>query len=292
MSKQVELVVDAQATLGEGPIWDVDSQVLYWIDIEERELHVYDPRLDEDRRIDLLERPGTVVPRKSGGLMLAQENGFASFDLKTEQVTVVTDPESDKPENRFNDGKCDPQGRFWAGTMSLNKSQPTGSLYRLDPDLSVHKMCSDLTISNGICWSGDQSTMYYIDTPQMCIHAYDFDPATGKISNKRVAVTIPKEASWPDGMTIDAEDKLWVGHYGGGHVCRWDPHTGKQLDRIELPCPNVTACALGGPNLDMLYITTARAGMDKAALAETPLAGGLFRAKPGVKGVAAFAFAG
>ena len=293
MDESVELLVDSKCELGEGPVWDAQNQLLYWINILEHDLHVYDPATGKDRNIPMGQIIGTVVPWKPGKVMVAVHHGFGSVDLETEELTIINDPEADDPRSRFNDGKCDPAGRFWAGTVSLDDDvKETSSLYRLDPDLSAHKMLNKITVSNGIVWTRDAKTMFYIDTPTWEIAAFDYDNETGEISNRRVAVSIPKEVGYPDGMAIDAEDKLWVGHWGGWHAVRWDPLTGKMIQTVKMPTYAVTACAFGGPDLEDLYITTATAGLNEVDLARQPHAGGLFRARPGVKGVKSPAFAG
>lgn len=288
----VELVLDAKAKLGEGPIWDADRQLLYWVNILDNELHIYKPSTEQDRVIDVGQYVGTVVPRRAGGVMLALHNGFAHLDLETEQLTPLTDPEVHLPDNRFNDGKCDAAGRFWAGTMSLKGGKKVGSLYRLDPDHTVHKMLEEVTTSNGIAWSFDNDIMYYIDTPTGTVDAFDFDLETGTISNRRTVITFPDGVGKPDGMTADSDGMLWVAHWGGGRVTRWDPHAGQLLQTVEVPAPNVTACAFGGSDLDQFYITTARNGLDDATLAQYPHAGGLFRTFVGVRGIRACEFAG
>jgi sugar lactone lactonase YvrE len=292
MSQSAELILDAQATLGEGAIWDAKRQVLYWVDIMNSRVHVYDPATQHNRTIQLDQMVGTVVPRRLGGLMLAVHHGFASLDLETEEMQIVADPEHDLPSNRFNDGKCDPAGRFWAGTLSLEGKRNVCNLWRLDADLSVHKMVEGVSVSNGIVWSLDRKAMYYIDTPTGCVDRFDYDLGTGEIDNRSVAVRIPAEMGFPDGMTIDGEGMLWVCLWHGAKVSRWDPVAGRLLQTIDLPALNVTSCAFGGESLDQLYITTARSGLGEEQLAEQPLAGGLFRAEVGVAGLPAFEFAG
>ena len=224
--------------------------------------------------------------------MLALHHGFAHLDLETEELTFISDPEPDKPENRFNDGKCDPAGRFWAGTLALDEKPRAASLYCMDTDLSVRRVLGNVGNSNGIVWSLDNTTMYYIDTPTREIAAFDYDLETGAISNRRVAVTVPQEYGYPDGMTIDEEGMVWVALWGEGCVCRWDPRTGELLHSLRLPVRQVTSCAFGGEKLDELYITSACIGPEGKALAAQPLAGGLFRVHPGVKGIEAFEFNG
>lgn len=292
MSREVELLVDAHALVGEGPIWDAEQAVLYWVDILSSMLYVYDPVTRTNRAYSVGQHVGTVVPRTSGGLMVALYDGFAAFDPTTQQLTLLADPEADLPGNRFNDGKCDPAGRFWAGTMAYTDQSMQGSLYRMDTDLSVHKMLGDIAISNGIVWSADHTTMYYIDSLAYTVRAFDYDLATGDIANERIAIRVQEEMGLPDGMAIDVEGMLWVAHFGGACVRRWDPQTGMVLDRIELPTSQITACAFGGADLATLYITSAASGFDATMLAQEPHAGGLFQVEPGVKGLPTFKFAG
>jgi sugar lactone lactonase YvrE len=291
MSNEVTLLVDAHALVGEGPIWDETKGILYWVDILSGMLYEYDPATGANRSYTIGQHVGTVVPRAAGGVMLAVYDGFAAFDPATEQLTLLADPEADLPDNRFNDGKCDPAGRFWAGTMAYSNQTTEGSLYRLDPDLSVHKMLGDIGIANGIVWSLDNATMYYIDSVANTVRAFDYALATGDISNERVIIRTDG-MGLPDGMAIDAEGMLWVAHFGGSCVRRWNPHTGQVIDVIEMPASQITACAFGGPDLATLYITSAANGLDEAALQREPHAGGLFMANPSVKGVPTFSFAG
>jgi sugar lactone lactonase YvrE len=292
MSLCAELVLDAKATLGEGAIWDADRSVLYWVDILGCQVHVYDPGSNRDQVVDVAQYVGTVVPRRSGGVMVALHHGFAGLDLETGDIEIIADPEQSLPGNRFNDGKCDPAGRFWAGTLALDGAQGVAALYRLDADLSVHKMLGEVTCSNGIVWTLDNLTMYYIDTALRRVDAFDYDLETGAIDGRRAAFEVPAEMGYPDGSTLDSEGMLWVALWQGGAVSRWNPATGELLQTIEVPAPNVTSCAFGGPDLDRLYITTARNGLSEAALAQFPLAGGLFCVDVGVTGLPAVGFVG
>jgi len=292
MSREVKVLVDIRALVGEGALWDEQAQVFYWVDILSNALYVYDPATGENRHYDIGQHVGTVVLRQSGGVMLALANGFASYDLASGQLTFIADPESHLPGNRFNDGKCDPGGRFWAGTMAYTNQSTQGSLYRLDPDMSVHKMLGSIGISNGIVWTADKRTMYYIDSTAGTVRAFDYDNASGDISNERVIVSVPKEMGLPDGMAIDADGNLWVAHYGGGCVRCWNPHTGQVIDQIDLPARNITSCAFGGEKLETLFITSAAQLLDAAALAQQPLAGSLFAVEPGVSGSLTYRFAG
>lgn len=291
-AQQPKLILDAKAQLGEGALWHEGAQRLYWVDIEGKKLHLYDPATHQDREIPVGERIGTVVPTQEGNALVALQNGIHLLNLDSEKLSLVANPLEGTPNIRFNDGKCDPAGRFWVGSMDLDEKKNVAALYRINHDGSVKKMLGDITISNGIVWSADKKTMYYIDSPTHKVMAYDYDDASGDLSNPRVAVQVPQEAGSPDGMAIDAEDKLWIAHWGGSSVVCWNPHNGEMMRRIELPAPHVTSCAFGGENLETLYMTTARQGLDSDQLEQYPLSGGLFMIKPGVQGVPAHFFQG
>ncbi|MDF2959815.1 MAG: putative Membrane Associated Protein [Paenibacillus sp.] len=282
---QLELIHDAKAALGEGPCWDHRSGTLYWVDIAGKRVHVFNPQTKENRIIQLEQMVGVAVPRESGGMIAGLENGIYVLDLETEQLTLVEDPESGLENNRFNDGKCDAAGRFWAGTMSTKGQKEAGSLYCLEPGGTIRKVVEGVTTSNGIGWSPDGRTMYYIDTPTKLVVAYPYDEETGRLGDVRTAVSIPAGEGSPDGMTVDAEGMLWVAHWGGWQVSRWNPHTGEKLTAVPVPAAQVTSCAFGGPSLDELYITTARIGQSEEALLKQPHAGGVFRYKPGITGM-------
>jgi sugar lactone lactonase YvrE len=214
------------------------------------------------------------------------------MDLPSEKLTRLAEPEAQLPGNRFNDGKCDPAGRFLAGSMDDAEIAATGSLYSLVPDGTLKTLLTGLGISNGLAWSPDGRTFYHIDTPTRRVTAYDYDLQTGELANPRPAVSVPPELGWPDGMTCDAQGKLWVAMWGGAKLTRWDPGTGRLLAEIPFPALNVSACTFGGADLDELYVTTARKGMSAEQLARHPLSGGLFRVKTEVQGMPTFTFGG
>jgi sugar lactone lactonase YvrE len=290
----LEPVPCTRAVLGEGAIWNAPLQRLHWIDIEGQRVFTYDPATGENRAIDVGRKVGTVVPRARGGLMLAVHEGFASLDPESGRVELLPLPPGHDPAVvRFNDGKCDPSGRFWAGTMALVKGpRPLGRLYRLDADGAVQVMLREVGTSNGIAWSLDRRTLYFIDTPLRRVDAFDYDDATGAIASRRTVISIPADLGRPDGSTIDAEGMLWVAMYEGWAVTRWNPRTGELLQTIRLPVARVTSCAFGGPALDTLYLTSARQNFSAEQLAAQPLAGSLFKVKPGVRGLPAFEFQG
>ncbi len=294
MAAEPALTLDAGATLGEGSIWNDTLQRLHWVDIEGHQVFTFDPATGENRACDVGQQVGTVVPRAGGGLMLGLREGFAGLDLESGQVTPwPCPPEHDAGILRFNDGKCDPAGRFWAGSMELKKGPaPQGRLYRLDVDGSMRIMLHGVGTSNGLAWALDHRTLYFIDTPLLRVDAFDFDAASGDIANRRTVISIPPGIGRPDGSTLDSEGMLWVAMFDGWSVTRWNPQTGELLQRIRLPVARVTSCAFGGEDLGTLYITTARVGLTEAQLKEQPLAGGLFQVRPGVRGLPAFSYRG
>lgn len=290
MSLEVELILDVKAELGEGPSWDADSNVLYWVDILGKCIHTYEPTTGKTGMIQLHEHIGAVVPKKGGGFAAVLQSGFYEVDLPSEKLTAIADPEEHLPNNRFNDGKCDPKGRFWAGTMPYDGEEGKGNFYVLEPNGHVKKVLDNITCSNGIAWNPENTTMYYIDTPTRQVAAFDYDLETGEISNRRVAVEIPQGMGVPDGMTSDVEGNIWVAHWGGYRVTKWNPNTGEMLDSIPIPAPQVTSCVFGGNNMDELYITTARTGLDEETLREYPHTGGLFMIKTNTKGAPTYKF--
>ena len=274
---------------GEGPIFWQDH--LLYVDIEDHKLVRLNPETGEESVWDVGERIGTVVPFGSGGYLYAGDTGINTFDPVTGDKINLADPEAEKrPNNRFNDGKCDPSGRFWAGTISTVKKTGDAALYMLDAQGSLHRKVEQVTNSNGICWSLDATKMYYIDTPTRKVRAYDYDDASGEIGSYEVALDTEDKGydSSPDGMTIDFEGNLWVAFCHGGCVVCFDPRSGEQLRKVDLPCVETTACAFGGPNLDRLFVTT---GLHKTL--KEPDAGRVFVIDGlGVQGVPAFCYLG
>jgi L-arabinonolactonase len=290
-AEAVRCVVDAGNKLGEVPVWDVAEQALYWVDIEKRLLQRF--RLaDGDVRIwTMPERIGSFALRRDGGLVVAFESGFAFYDLETGAVERLAAPEAHIPTNRFNDGKCDREGRFWAGTMDDRLTAHSGGLYRLDPDLSCHRMDGGIGISNSLAWSPDDRTMYFADTLDRTIYRYDFDRSRGAVSNRRVFATTHARPGSPDGSTIDAEGFLWNAEWDGWAVVRYAPDG--SVDRVvELPVEKPTSCMFGGPDLATLYVTSAVWDLTPAQRERQPQAGGLFAVDVGVRGLPEPRFAG
>jgi sugar lactone lactonase YvrE len=281
-----ELALDARAALGEGPLWDARSSELLWVDIMAGLVHRFDPATGADTAIDAGQPVGAVVPRAAGGYMLAVRDGFAVADENG--VRLVAPVDRGRPMLRMNDGACDGGGRFWAGSMHLDELPGAGSLYRLDPDGRVETMLTDVTISNGIAWSPDDTVMYYVDTPTLGVDAFDYDAASGAISNRRRLVTIEEGAGSPDGLVVDAEGYVWVALWNGWAVRRYSPD-GTLHSIVDVPAARVTKPAFGGPALDDVYITTAAPATPDA---EQPHAGGIFLVRPGVAGLPVNAYAG
>lgn len=287
--KTAQLVLDAKTTLGEGAIWDNNYGELLWLDIEESKLFIYNPAIGGQSVKNLPQKPGTVVPAVNGSIILALQSGIFFYNRKDSTVHKIR-PALNDPGLRFNDGKCDPRGRLWVGSMSIKEEPKKGKLYMFDLNGNFQVKIDSTSISNGIVWSADHKKMYYIDTPTSCVMEYKFDENTGNIDSARIAIKIPKETGYPDGMTIDKEGKLWIAQWGGFGVYRWDPLSGKLLEKVNVPAKNVTSCAFGGDKLDVLYITTARKGNTEEELVKFPLSGGLFKIRPGVSGVPATFF--
>ena len=281
---QAELLLDAKATLGEGPAWDSKTQTLYWLDILEKRIYAGTRILTQ-----LDDLVCCIAPRKNGNLLLGTRLGFADLNPDSVQLTVLAALDSELPTNRLNDGKCDPAGRLLAGTMDMNEKDPNGALYSFDGKNST-RLLDKVTISNGLAWSVDYKTFYYIDTPTREVKAFDYDLATGQIANPRVAIHIPESLGWPDGMTSDTDGNLWIALWGGAQVTKWNPSTGKLLEQIPVPALQTSSCVFGGKDMNELYITSARKSMSETDLKKYPLSGGLFKVITNVVGMKTFEF--
>jgi sugar lactone lactonase YvrE len=281
---QAELLLDAKATLGESPAWDAKTQTLYWLDILEKCIYAGTRILSE--LDDLI---GCLAPCKNGNLILGKRHGFADLEPDSAQLTFLASLDSELPTNRINDGKCDPAGRFLAGSMDMNEKDPTGTVYSFDGK-QVIPLLSGVTISNGLAWSPDHKTFYYIDTPTREVKAFDYDLASGQISNPRAAIHIPESLGWPDGMTSDTDGNLWIALWGGAQITKWNPGTGKLLEQIPVPALQTSSCVFGGKDMNELYVTSARKGMNEADLKKYPLSGGLFKVITNVAGMPTFEF--
>lgn len=281
---KANLLLDSRAALGEGPVWDWQKQVLYWVDIEGCMLHQHSPSSGENKSWTFDEMIGAAVPMEDGNLLLAMETGLASFNPENEQSTKLGVLQNSDPKIRFNDGKIGPNGHFWIGTMDKSCAPRSGNFYRVAPDLQYRLQIQDTSVSNGMAWSSDHVKFYYIDSPTFEVKAFVYDVLSGSISDGRTAFRIPKECGSPDGMSIDEEDMLWIAHWGGHCVRRWNPDTGEVLEKIDVDAPQVTSCCFGGKDLDTLFITTARSGLTDEQLEEFPQSGGLFFHRTTVRG--------
>jgi sugar lactone lactonase YvrE len=290
---RIEVLVDVKTTLGEGPVWDVEEQRLYWIDSFDGRVFrcTHDGR--EIRAWDVPAKIGSMALRQKGGAVVSLANGFHFLDFKTGDVQLIHDPEPDKPKNRLNDGKVDKRGRFVAGSMDTMEEGPNGALYRLDPDLSVHTLDTGIIVSNGPCWSPDGKTFYFTDTWTGEIWAYDYDQETGAVSNRRTFTKVDSSRGGAaDGSTVDAEGCVWNALVYDGRLIRYTPD-GKVEREIAMPVKKVTSVMFGGPNLDVLYVTS----MAKPPLPRFPgdgvLRGSLFAIYDlGIKGIPEPRFAG
>jgi len=287
-----DLLLDAAAILGEGPVWHHERKTLLWIDIEGHQLHETAAHGSSARVILIGEQIGCLAPAGGSLVVAGLRSGFSAIDLETGRRTPIEDPERHLPDNRFNDGKCDPAGRFWAGTMHTREDPGCGALYCLDAGLCVSCKLPGVSISNGLAWSADERTMYYVDSPTRQIVAYDYDRSSGAIAHSRVVYEVPTGEGFPDGMTIDGEGMLWVALWDGHKVIRVDPSAGRVVGHIDVPASRPTSCTFGGEGYDTLFITSARIHLTDAQLAKEPHAGGVFVCKPGVSGPPAVVFAG
>lgn len=274
------------ADLGEGPVWDDQLNRLLWVDIVNGKVLAWYPETSQTETYSFTGQIGALaLTPQSNHVVAATDTGFVLLDLDTGKRIDIGDPEADLRDNRFNDGKCDSRGRFWAGSLN-EEGRNDAALYMLDRSGTISKKIEGVSCSNGLAWSADDRTFYYIDTPTQQVVAYDFDVATAKIANRRVVINVPSSDGWPDGMTIDGEGMLWVALWGGWKVVRWNPHTGEKIQEIKLPVSQVTSCTFGGRNLQDLYITSARKGLTTSELVLEPHAGALFVAKGvGVQGI-------
>ncbi len=289
-----ECVVDAKARLGESTYWDPKAQVLWWIDIYGPTIHRYDPATKRNDTWTAPEYLGCIAARERGGLVLTMVSGFYFFDPDSGRFEQIVDPEADIPTTRFNDGKTDRQGRFWSGSMFEAKGQTpqkNASLYRLDPDLTSQRIIGGVGCSNGLAWSPDSRTMYFSDSHTPFVWAYDFDANTGQAENRRVFVDLGWMGAIVDGATVDAEGCYWLTVPFKGKVMRYDPD-GNLMRTIEVPVDLPTCCEFGGPDLDVLYVTSAVYQYTPEELKHQPLAGGLFAMDAGVKGLPLVPFRG
>lgn len=284
MAGKMELISSTPNQLGEGPQWLPDSKQLLWVDIEGKAVHLYNHVTKQQRAIQVDQRIGAVIPAKDGNLICALEDGIYKLHMATEQLTRLTELEAELPDNRCNDGKCDASGRLWIGTMPMRGEPWKGSFYSYSDNGELKQHLTDIGCSNGLDWSLDGRTMYYIDTPTKRVDQLDFDIETGQISNRRPLIHIPEGKGSPDGMCVDSEGYLWIAHWGGSCLTCWDPATEQCVTEIAMPVSQVTSCCFGGDNLDILFVTSARVGLSEERLKQEPLAGSVFAIEMNKKG--------
>jgi sugar lactone lactonase YvrE len=279
---RAEVVLETGAQLGEGPVWDERDGSLWFTDITGCRLHQVDVGARTQRVVTMDQEIGALVPRASGGFALAVRDGFAVWDGRA--MTVVNDVLARRPDLRMNDGKCDRHGRFWASAMEWQGAPGQGTLYRLDPDLTVTPVVTGLGIGNGLGWTTDDATMVFTDTLTRQVDVLAYDLATGTVGERSCLVAVPREAGFPDGLCLDSEGFVWVALWDGGAVHRYAPDGSLDLV-VELPVRRASCCTFGGPDLRTLYITT-------AALEGENGGGAVFSLTTHVRGVPPFAFAG
>ena len=279
------------AHLGEGPCWHAAEGALYWVDILGKCLHRYHPDTGADDSWPMPQMIGTVAPRQSGGVLVALQHGLAFFEPDTSTFEHLPDIDTN-PRTRFNDGKCDPQGRFWFGSMDHEEREALGKLYSMDTDGTVRAWEEDISISNGMAWSPDSRRMYYIDSPTRRIDVFNFDPETGTPSNRRPLVHLSEDDGYPDGMTSDQEGNLWLAHWGAAKVTKRDGSDGSELASFRTEAWQTSACCFGGPSLEDLYITSARKALSSEQLGAYPNSGHLLHLKTETKGSPTHPFQG
>lgn len=282
-------VLSAQNIIGEGPLWNEEEQALYWVDIAGKTINRYWPESGKHESFSVDAQVGVIAFRQAGGVIAAGSTGYSFWDTETGKLIPITDPEIDNPESRFNDGKVDRKGRFWAGTMTVEGA--VSSLYRLDADLSVHRVDSGMTISNGIGWSPDNRVMYFADSLGYVIYAYDYDLETGAVENRRNLIVVEPEYGIPDGLTVDSEGYIWCAFYAGSKVTRFNPQ-GKLDTEVLMPVSQPTSCIFGGKNYTDLYVTSANNGLSDDERNKQTQAGDIFVIKTNVSGLPESKFAG
>jgi sugar lactone lactonase YvrE len=282
-------IADVRAVLGEGPVWVDREAALYWLDI--KGLRVF--RLDAEQQLTEWSTPmrvGSIAPRRPGGFIAGTEVGLAKIDLDANRFDVFANPEKELPSNRFNDGKVDRQGRFWAGTMDDREKQPSGTLYRVGSEFDVSAVDQGYKVTNGPAFSPDGTIMYHNDSARQVTYRFEVQP-DGSVEARTIFLQFKEGEGYPDGMTVDSEGCLWIAFWDGWCVRRYSPQ-GQWLETVKVPVARPTSCAFGGRDLDRLYITSASVGLDQQAREMQPNAGGLFMLIPGVRGLADVPFAG
>lgn len=291
MYKDVERVCDIKCILGESPCWNDINSSIYWVDIVSKKINIFNLRNSKTKIMKLNKYIGAIGFRKNGEIVAALEDGFYFIEDDSCKEILVKIINENLNVKRFNDGKIDANGNFWAGTVSLKEDSPIGVMYCLESNLNLKEVFNKITISNGIAWSVDNKKMYFIDSPTLRVDVFDFDIFSCRLRNRKPAFEIPKNIGYPDGMTIDIEGKLWIAHWGGNKVCRWDPELKKIIETIDIPASRVSSCTFGGEKLDELFITTAIRGFaENTDGIKEEDSGYLYRIQTGTRGMQSFKF--
>ena len=285
-----ELILDAKCTLGEGPVWNSETRELMWVDVLENTLYRWDTISPQPIPIKFAENIGCFGLTTKNNIIAGVRDGIGLYTPSNGNFSYISKPDAQFPDNRFNDGKCTPEGRFIAGTMDMNENAPNGSVYLVDMDQTIRKVINNVTISNGIAWNPDATKMYWIDTPTRTVKVFDYNSRNGSFSNPADFIMVPASLGFPDGMTADMDGRLYICLWGGHCLSVWDSKEGGLLETIEIPALNPTSCTFGGRDLNELYVTSARVGMSPAELQKYPLSGGIFKIITNAKGYKNFKF--
>lgn len=279
-----EVVSPIREVLGESPVWDKETSSLFWVNVVGKELYRYHTKLGKLSKFELPQCISSITLKTNEEAIITLEDGYYRFNLVTEELQLIQHVEQELTDNRFNDGKCDARGRFFAGTMSKRMIHDQAALYCLHNDFTVEQKLQSMTLSNGIAWTKDSSYMYLIDTLKHAVYQFDYNIDHAQLTNQKVAIDFQHEEGVPDGMTIDEEGMLWIAHWGGAKISRWNPTTSTKLSEISIPALNVTSCTFGGDKLDELYITTALDNMTEEQLEQYPLSGQTLKLKMDIRG--------
>ncbi len=281
---KAELFYKKECILGEGPVWDHRSNELLWIDIDSHQLYFLKDGSNEIEVHNLPSKVGFVTPCIDGAYIAGIQEGLHRYHRSTRSLIPLHHPESDKPGNRWNDGKCNPDGTIWCGTMSIEEELHKGGLYRLGAQEELNQVLSKISISNGLAWNPDLGRMYYIDSPTQSVQVFDYKPGS-EVIVKTHEFSTDLALGYPDGMTIDEDGMLWVAQWDGHCIARYHPETGQLITKVEIPAPRVTSCCFGGKDMSRLFVTTARTRLTKEQLEKYPLSGSVFVIDTNTKGL-------
>ena len=277
--------------LGEGPVWDDRKDELLWVDVHQHHLHFLATNGSRETH-SFNQMISFALPCLDDSYIIGLQEGIFRYHRNTKDLAEIHNPEVHLPSNRFNDGKCDPFGNVWAGTMSLDLQANQGSLYKMDQNLHITKQFGPVSISNGLAWNQELKRMYYVDSPSRTIYSWEYDESTESLDAPLNTFQTPKEMGFPDGMTIDQEGMLWIAHWDGGCVGRWHPELGQLITKVDIPAPRVTSCTFGAKEMTTLYVTTARVELSQEQLSQFPLSGSVFAIDTNTKGSSVSLFKG